>query len=222
MNDVTVEFGTNDLRGLAERILDGAEEGPGLDEHTRVLTHITVCAAATSVDVEGSARYIEEGLDAGLDAAQIQEALTLVSGLGVHTLFESTRQLADAVRRRRGGADPDYDNAQQVLWDRYIGNDPYWQRMEEELPGFFDSLLRMSPETFVAFFDYCAVPWKTRALRAMTKELLSLAADSTPTHRYKPGFVLHLKNALDLGAGARRIREVMDISAAAPEHHGVG
>lgn len=222
MNDVAAEFGTNDLRALAERILGGVEDGPGLDEQTRVLTHITVCASATSLDVVGSGRYIEEGLELGLDAAQIQEALTVVSGLGVHTLFESTRQLADAVRRRSGTPDPEYDDAQQGLWDRYIGNDPYWQRMEEELPGFFDSLLRMSPATFVAFFDYCAVPWKSRALRAVTKELLSLAADSTPTHRYKPGFVLHLKNALDLGAGARIIREVLDISAAAPAHYGVG
>ena len=94
--------------------------------------------------------------------------------------------------------------------------------MEEELPEFFESLLRMSPNTFVAFFDYCAVPWKSRALRTVTKELLSLAADSTPTHRYKPGFLLHLKNALDLGAGARIIREILDISAEAPVHHGVG
>ncbi|MFC9355064.1 carboxymuconolactone decarboxylase family protein [Rhodococcus sp. NPDC057014] len=174
------------------------------------------------MDVAGTGRYIEEALDLGLDAAQIQEALTVVSGLGVHTLFESSRQLSSAVRRRNGGEDAPLDQTQQNLWDRHIGTDPYWQRMEAELPGFFDALLRMSPETFVAFFDYCAVPWKSRALRAVTKELISLAADSTPTHRYKPGFLLHLRNALDLGAGARSIREVLEISAAAPEHRGVG
>ena len=77
-----------------------------------------------------------------------------------------------------------------------------------------------SGDAFVAFFDYCAIPWKSRALRTVTKELLSLAADSTPTHRYKPGFVLHLKNAIDLGAGARCIREVLEISAAGPPHRG--
>ncbi len=222
MSTLAVEFGTEDLRALAEQVLDGVDDGPALDEQTRVLTPITVCAAATSLDVAGSGRYIEDALDLGLDAAQIQEALTVVSGLGVHTLFESSRQLAAAVRRRAGGEVAPFAAAQQVLWDRYIGTDPYWQRMEEELPEFFESLLRMSPNTFVAFFDYCAVPWKSRALRTVTKELLSLAADSTPTHRYKPGFLLHLKNALDLGAGARIIREILDISAEAPVHHGVG
>ena len=222
MSTLAVEFGTEDLRALAEQVLDGGDDGPARDELTRVRTQITVCAAATSLDVAGSGRYIEDALDLGLDAAQIQEALTVVSGLGVHTLFESSRQLAAAVRRRAGGEVAPFDDAQQVLWDRYIGTDPYWQRMEEELPEFFESLLRMSPNTFVAFFDYCAVPWKSRALRTVTKELLSLAADSTPTHRYKPGFLLHLKNALDLGAGARIIREILDISAEAPVHHGVG
>ncbi|QSE89364.1 carboxymuconolactone decarboxylase family protein [Rhodococcus pseudokoreensis] len=222
MNSMTVEFDIQDLRVLAEEILDGVDEGPALDQQTRVLTHIAVCSVATTMDVAGTGRYIEEALDLGLDAAQIQEALTVVSGLGVHTLFESSRQLSSAVRRRSGGEVEPLDETRQALWDRHIGTDPYWQRMEDELPGFFDALLRMSPETFVAFFDYCAVPWKNRALRAVTKELISLAADSTPTHRYKPGFVLHLKNALDLGAGARSIREVLDIAAAAPEHRGVG
>jgi alkylhydroperoxidase/carboxymuconolactone decarboxylase family protein YurZ len=174
------------------------------------------------MDVVGTGRYIEEALDLGLEAAQIQEVLTVVSGLGVHTLFESSRQLAAAMRRRSGSEAEPFGEVQQSLWDRYIGTDPYWQRIEDELPGFFDALLRVSPETFVAFFDYCAVPWKSGALRAVTKELISLAADSTPTHRYKPGFLLHLKNALDLGAGASSIREVLEISAGAPEHRGVG
>ncbi|MDV7355310.1 carboxymuconolactone decarboxylase family protein [Rhodococcus oxybenzonivorans] len=222
MRATTVECDIRDLRVLAEEILEGVEDGAGLDEQTRVLTQIAVRSVVTTMDVAGTARYIEDALDLGLDAAQIQEALTVVSGLGVHTLFESSRQLSSALRRRGGGGAAPLDQTQQNLWDRYIGTDPYWQRMEDELPGFFDALLRMSPETFVAFFDYCAVPWKSRALRAVTKELISLAADSTPTHRYKPGFLLHLKNALDLGAGARSIREVLDISAAAPEHHGVG
>ncbi|WP_346842846.1 carboxymuconolactone decarboxylase family protein [Rhodococcus sp. A14] len=221
MTSMTVEFDIGDLRVLAEGILKDVDEGPALDEQTRVLTHIAVCSAATTMDVAGTGRYIEEALDLGLDATQIQEALTVVSGLGVHTLFEASRQLSSAVLRRGGGEAEPLDASQQDLWDRHIGTDPYWQRMEDELPGFFDALLRMSPETFVAFFDYCAVPWKSRALRAVTKELISLAADSTPTHRYKPGFLLHLKNALDLGAGARSIREVLDIAAAAPEHHGV-
>ncbi|GAA5063717.1 carboxymuconolactone decarboxylase family protein [Nocardia callitridis] len=222
MNSAKVEFRTGDLRALAEQILAGVDEGAALDARTRVLTHIAVCSAVTSMDTGSTGSYIEQALDLGLDAAQIQEALTVVSGLGVHTLFEATRRLSDAVFRRSGCASAAFDDRQRQLWERYVGTDPYWQRMEAELPGFFEALLRMSPETFVAFFDYCSVPWKSRGLSVVTKELLSLAADSTPTHRYKPGFLLHLKNALHLGAGARSIREVLDIAAAAPEHHGVG
>ncbi|MFE5700017.1 carboxymuconolactone decarboxylase family protein [Rhodococcus koreensis] len=213
--------GLGDLRDFAERLLGDVHEGPPLDEVTRVLIQIAVRAAVTAMDVDGTGRFIDEALDLGIDAAQIQEALTLVSGLGVHTLFESSRQLADAVQRRAGGETVPLDEARRALWDRYVGTDPYWQRMETELPGFLDALLRMSPEAFEAFFGYCAVPWTTRALRGVTKELISLAVDSTPTHRYLPGFALHLKNALDLGAGSGAIREVIELSAAAPSHRGV-
>lgn len=57
---------------------------------------------------------------------------------------------------------------------------------------------------------------------AISKELLSLAANSTLAQRYKPGFVLHVKNALHLGAGGRAVRETLDIAAAAPAHRCVG
>lgn len=222
MNSEAAKFDTSDLKKIVELAISEVPDGPALDEHTRILTVIAVRSAVTTMDVEGAGLCIDEALELGLTAEQIQEALTVVSGLGVHTLFESTRQLADAVQRRAGDVCPPLDAAQEQLLARYVGNDPYWQRMQDVLPGFFDSLVRMSPSTFEAFFAYCAVPWKNPALRAVTKELISLAVDSTPTHRYKPGFVLHLKNALDLGAGARAIREILEISAAGPPHRGVG
>ncbi|MBY8860386.1 carboxymuconolactone decarboxylase family protein [Nocardia sp. CA2R105] len=211
----------DNLRDIAESMLSDVADGPPLDAETRVLIHIAVRSAVTSMDVDGVGRFIEEALDLGVTAEQIQETLTVVSGLGVHTLFESTRQLSDTVRRRLDGRIEPLDEHRQRLWDHYVGNDPYWQRMEQVLPGFLDALVRMSPATFSAFFDYCAVPWKTRSLRAVTKELVSLAVDSAPTHRYLPGFALHLKNAIDLGAGATAIRETLSISSAAPAHRGV-
>jgi alkylhydroperoxidase/carboxymuconolactone decarboxylase family protein YurZ len=86
-----------------------------------------------------------------------------------------------------------------------VGDDPHWVRMEAEVPGFLDLLLRPSPEGFEAFFVYCAVPWKTRALRARTKELISLAVDSTRARRYLPGMRLHIAHAINLGAGKTTI-----------------
>ena len=113
------------------------------------------------------------------------------------------------------------DEARAALHARFVGDDAYWDRMEREVPGFLDALLRFSPEAFEAFFNYCALPWKSRALRALTKELISIAVDASPTHRYLPGFRLHLGNAIALGAGRKAILQALDIAAAAPPHRGV-
>ncbi len=102
-----------------------------------------------------------------------------------------------------------------------MGSDRYWDAMENEVPGFLDALLRLSPEAFEAFFVYCAVPWKTSALSTLTKELISMAVDAAPTHRYAPGMRLHLANALRLGAGKAAILQALDIAAQAPPHRGV-
>ena len=157
-----------------------------------------------------------------LAPAQIQEIISLVSGLGVHSLMVSARRLAE-LAAARGDAllDQPLDADRQALWDRYIGNDPYWVAFEQDVPGFLDALIRLSPVQFKAFHDYCAVPWKSGSVRALTKELAALATDASPTHRYMPGFRMHLRNALKLGAGRKAILETLAIAAAAPWHRGV-
>jgi hypothetical protein len=81
-------------------------------------------------------------------------------------------------------------------------------------------MLLLSTDQFIAFFEYCAVPWKSRQVRAKVKELTAMACDATPAHRFLPGFRLHLANAVALGAGRLAIEEAMAIAAAAPQHQG--
>ncbi len=211
-----------DARDAALLALAGVVEGPGLDPRTAALIGLGVCASASTLDLDGAERFAQQALDAGASAAQLHEALLLVSGLGVHSLMEGSRRIGDLLRAR--GDDlmtAPLDGVRASLRAQYIGEDPYWDAMEREAPGFLDALLRLSPEGFAAFFDYCAVPWKTGALRAVTKELISIAVDACPTHRYLPGLRLHLGNAIKLGAGRRAILETLEIAAAAPPHRGV-
>jgi len=106
-------------------------------------------------------------------------------------------------------------------WAARVGEDPFWSAMEDELPGFLRAMLRLSPFQFDAFFDYCAVPWKSGLVRARVKELLAMASDATPAHLFMPGFRLHLANAISLGAGRRAIDECIELAACAPPHVGV-
>lgn len=211
-----------DLRLEAEVLLVGVPEGSPLDESTTGLAHLAVRSSVTVMDVEGARDCADRALDAGATPAQVQEVLTLVSGLGVHTLMENTRRLAGLLLDR---ADPVMDAPRDArrneLWARHVGDDPYWDAFEAEVPGFLDALLRLAPEAFEGFFAYCALPYRTGALPAVTRELLSVCVDATPTHRYLPGMRLHVRTALKLGAGAAAVRGVLDIAESAPPHRGV-
>ena len=208
------------LHEEAERLLADAPEGGALDPAVAELVAFAVRISVTSLDTAGARVHAERALSAGVTPAQLKEAVFLVSGLGVHSLFEGL----GLIDRMDAPPPPQVfaDTRRQDLWDTRVGQDRYWQGFERELPGVLAGLLQWSPAGFDAFFRYCAVPWQSGQLPALTKELLALAADATPTHRYLPGLRLHLGNALKLGAGRGTVRKVLELAAQAPPHPGVG
>lgn len=209
----------NEFQALvaAQEVGDGEALGP-VD---RLLIRIGLACALPSLNKDASHHAIAEALTAGASAQQIQEIVSLMAGLGVHSLMLT----ANLITQEAGLVDADgaiaFTAEEQEKWDSRIAGDPFWDRMEEELPGFLRSMLKLSPAQFDAFFDFCAVPWKTRTVSARTKELLAMASDAMPSHRFMPGFRLHLANAIKLGAGRRAIEECLDLAASAPEHIGV-
>ena len=207
-----------EIRAVAEDALRGVADGDHLDDVTAALIGLSVRAVVTTMDTEGSEQHIRLALAAGATPAQVQEVLTVVAAIGMHTFFESSRQLARIAAELDTAAPA---TADRELWARYVGDDSYWARAEVAVPGFLDALLRMSPEAFAAFFEFCSVPWKSRTVPALTKELVSLACDATPGHRYLPAFRFHLANALRLGAGALIVRDTLSIAEKAPLPRGV-
>ena len=204
------------LWSLTQSTLEGVEDGSALTAAEESLIRLGVAAAVTSLDPAAIEDAVVAACAEGASAAQMQEVVSLVSGLGVHSLMATAKRIADITGAGAGARTP----AQQALWDRYVGADPYWIAFDAQAPGFLDALLGLSGEQFSAFFDYCAVPWKTGAVRARLKELIALATDATPTHRFLPGFKLHLSNALTIGVGRLAIERTLQIAASAPPHRG--
>tara|TARA_R110000796_G_scaffold252001_1_gene384778 strand:+ start:21028 stop:21678 length:651 start_codon:yes stop_codon:yes gene_type:complete len=206
----------------ANEYLQAVSEGPPLTELDEALIGLAVCISPSVLDMPASEILMHRALDLGATAAQVHETLVLVSGLGVHTLMIGSPALKSVLLERGDNSISEpLDSAQQQLWARYVGDDPFWANMEREVPGFLEALLRQSPDAFEAFFQYCAVPWKTGALRAYLKELISLAVDACPGHRFSPGFRLHLINAVHLGVGRNAILRTLAIAANSPTHKGV-
>lgn len=206
----------SDISRFAEEQIAEAPEGDSLDPISAALIALGVASSVTALDGEAIDRCIDAVLAAGATIEQAEEVIALVSGLGVHSLMMTAARL----QSRKAGLGP-LDAERQALWDANIGTDPYWAGFETEFPGFLESMLRLSPATFQGFFHYCAIPWTNNHVRAKTKELVALACDASPTHRFMPGFRLHLANALKLGIGKRAIREALTIAAQAPLHQGV-
>ena len=207
-----------ELQDLARQATN--RDGDALSALDARLIRVGVCASVTSLDRSAVTQSMAAALETGATPAQIQEILSLVSGLGVHSLMVASATLVDQARAS-GHAIPDSLTAEQeALWQTHVGDDPFWTAFEEQLPGFLKSMLVLSPDQFEAFFQYCAVPWKSGQVRARIKELTAMACDATPAHRFLPGFRLHLANAVALGAGRLAIDEVMAIAGAAPVHQG--
>ena len=210
-----------DLRAQAEALTADLPEGEPLDAMAQALIELAVAVSVTSLDRAAMAASVAKALDAGASADQVQEIIALVSGLGVHSLMVSARVVLDAAEQRGLiDASAPLDPERAKLWEQHVGDDPFWIGFSEELPGFLDAMLRLSPDLFAGFFAYCAIPWASGTVRAKIKELASMACDASPTHRFVPGFRLHLKNAIQLHVGRTAILQALDIAAAAPLHSG--
>ncbi len=208
-----------EFRRLVESL--ALEAGPPLTMQERALVKLGLAASVTSLNLEAIESALREAFQAGASPRQIQEVISLVSGLGVHSLMVTATAILARAREAGFDVDGPLDECDQARWQARIGADPFWADMERELPGFLQALLRLSPAQFDAFFDYCAVPWKMGSVRAQVKELLAMASDATPAHRFMPGFRLHLANATKLGAGRVAIMECLTLAAAAPQHRGI-
>ncbi|MGE3691053.1 MAG: carboxymuconolactone decarboxylase family protein [Novosphingobium sp.] len=217
MQDISLSF----LRNEAERACAEIDEGAPLDELSAALVGLAVAVSVTLLDRDLIEAGVSAAFDAGASVEQVQEIIALSSGLGVHSLMASSVPvLNEAARRGLLDERAPMDDIRQALWDKHIGHDPFWVAFSEHVPGFLDAMLRLSPDIFVGFFEYCAIPWKSGTVRARVKELAALACDATPSHRFAPGFRAHLSNAIRLGVGRKAILQTLDIAARAPDHSG--
>ena len=209
------------LQDLDQMARDATSDlGEPLSPIELLLIRVGVAASVTSLDRTAIEGAVSDAFAAGATPGQIQEIVSLVAGLGVHSLMTTSVMIVEQARRAGTPLSEELTAEQQALWDKHVGSDPFWQGFEVELPGFLRSMLVLSPDQFTAFFEFCAVPWKSRQVRAKIKELTAMACDATPAHRFLPGFRLHLRNAVTLGAGSTAIAQAMEIAALAPDHQG--
>jgi alkylhydroperoxidase/carboxymuconolactone decarboxylase family protein YurZ len=92
------------------------------------------------------------------------------------------------------------------LRDEFIDARGYWNE-------FWDSLLDLDEDFFEAYTRFSSVPWKHGPLEPKIKELVYTAIDAAATHLYVPGIRQHIRLALQHGATAQEIMEVLELTA---------
>ncbi|OZF07777.1 hypothetical protein CH300_05005 [Rhodococcus sp. 15-1154-1] len=203
----------------AAELLDGVADGEDLTKLQVALIEFALRASSSSLDTRGSRHWAQRAVAAGATLDQLHEIVTLQSSVGVHAFFESSRHLASMACPEGGW--PPLDERRQQLWDKHIGGTKYWTTMQEEIPGFLESLLRMSPEAFEGFIFYCGLPFRAHLVPNITKELISMASDASTAHRYLPGMRMHLRNSVRMGAGRRAVEHAIRLGATSPGFVGV-
>ena len=129
------QISLDELRALATERTATIAPGDSLDIVERSLIELGVAVSVTALDRRSIERAIAAAFAAGANATQVQEIVSLVSGLGVHSLMTSAVAIVAAATE--GGQDftQPLDQAQQRLWDRHVGEDPYWATFDQAAPG---------------------------------------------------------------------------------------
>jgi alkylhydroperoxidase/carboxymuconolactone decarboxylase family protein YurZ len=95
---------------------------------------------------------------------------------------------------------------QQDIKDEFIAVRGTWSTAWQEI-------LELDAEFLRAYLDWSAVPLRKRQLEPKVREFIFIAADAAATHLYEPGIRQHVKAALDLGASAAEVMEVLELTS---------
>jgi alkylhydroperoxidase/carboxymuconolactone decarboxylase family protein YurZ len=95
---------------------------------------------------------------------------------------------------------------QRELRERFIDARGYWNE-------FWDEMLTLDESFFEAYVAFSSVPWESGPLEPKVKEFIYIAVDAAATHLYEPGIRQHIKQALEHGATAAEIMEVLELTA---------
>ncbi len=98
------------------------------------------------------------------------------------------------------------DGRQKELREEFLEKRGYWS-------PFWEDLLRLDADFFKTYLDFSSVPWESGPLEPKVKELIYIACDAAATHLYEPGIRQHVRRALELGATAAEIMEVIELTS---------
>ena len=167
------------------------------------LVSVSLNAACTNLNAEGTRHHIRAALEAGATRDEILFVLKCGSVLSIHccsqaapiVLEEAKAANVQLAQRTNTEPTPACDAMRKIgQWNTAF--DPFF----ELDPVFTDEFMAMGGAIY-----------KSGIMSPKEIELLSIALDAAVTHMYAPGTRRHIKNALKAGATMEEIMEVLKL-----------
>jgi alkylhydroperoxidase/carboxymuconolactone decarboxylase family protein YurZ len=166
------------------------------------LVSVSLNAACTNLNPEGTRRHIRAALEAGASREEILFVLKCGSTLSIHScslaapmVLEEAKAANAKLTRVNTEPTPACDAMRQIgqwnaAWDPFFELDPV----------FTDQFMAMGGGIY-----------QSGVMTPKEVELLSIALDASFTHTYAPGIRRQIKNALKAGATVEEIMEVLKL-----------
>lgn len=179
-----------------------------LDEKTRCLISLGICASIGFFDREAMRYYTQKAIAAGAENEEIQDTIRLTSVLGVHGYVHGVMTLLDIIDlekvKEEGGAE---------LAARSQKTRDHFEAKRGYLVEAWDKSSWLSPEFVSAYADYSSRPHLANRLPRKIRELIYIAIDFFPTMEAGAGGRGHMVQALENGATIGEILETLEVVA---------
>jgi alkylhydroperoxidase/carboxymuconolactone decarboxylase family protein YurZ len=167
------------------------------------LVSVSLNAACTNLNAQGTRHHIRAALDAGASREEILCALKCGSVLTIHSCSLGAPILLEEAKAANVQRAPQANTEPTPACDamRKIGQwNTAWDPFFELDPVFTDEFMAMG-----------AAVYRSGVMTPKEVELLSIALDASVTHMYAPGTRRHIKNALKAGATVEEVMEVLKL-----------
>lgn len=176
-----------------------------LGNKVSALIMLGVCASAANLDEQGVRHYAREAVRHGATRAELVQVIEIVSILGIHSVTAGVPALLEecdhaGILDQVGPAQP--DERAERLKAAFIEARSSWHDM-------WYNVIRLSPRLFKSYTSFSGAPWRTGILSPKAMEFIYIAIDFSISHLMVRGGQAHIRFAMEQGATADEIMEVL-------------
>ena len=184
----------------------------GLSRKVREFVYIAIDASVDHMYQPGLQRHIDYALRFGATPQEVLEVIQICCSLAGHSHAMGMAILADELARRGKGVEPVKLNAEQAAvrdaFEKHVG---YW-------PQWGDLLFALAPRFAEGLLGVLSRPWESGPLEPKVKEFVYIGLNAAPTTLNAEAVRFHVGRALDFGATAQEVSEVLQLSTALTVH----